>query len=81
MSLPEHNAPLILDFLLHRRKMDMDHSQVFSHERWRPITMALNLAAVVVLSAFVARRTPDSVARWRATSATELAVCLTLVVS
>lgn len=58
-----------------------DHSQVFSHARWRPITLAVNLVAVVVLAGLVSRRTPDSAAKWRAVAATDLAVCLTLVIS
>jgi hypothetical protein len=57
----------------------MDHSQVFSHERWRPITMALNLIVLITISSLAAKRTPDSIAKWRAISVTNLAVCLTLV--
>lgn len=59
----------------------MDHSQVFSDDKWRPITMALNLLVLVAISWFAAKRTPDSVARWRTVGATDLAVCLTMFTS
>ena len=43
--------------------------------------MALDLVVLVTIAALAARRTPDSAAKWRAVSATDLAVCLTLGVS
>lgn len=61
--------------------MDMDHSQVFSDDKWRPITMALNLMVLVSISWFAAKRTPDTIQRWRAASATDLAVCATMLTS
>lgn len=56
----------------------MDHSQVFSSDVWRPVTMALNLIVLVVVAGLATRRTPDSWERLRTISATNLAVCLTL---
>jgi hypothetical protein len=58
--------------------LDADHWQVLSAPEWRPVTMALNLTVLVVIAVLATRRTPDSWARWRAISATNLAVCLTL---
>jgi len=57
----------------------MDRTQVFSAEWWRPITNALFLVVLIVISSLAARRTPDSIAKWRAIAATDLAVWLTLV--
>jgi len=57
----------------------MDHSQVFSAERWRPVTMALFLTVLITITSLAAKRTPDSLAKWRGLSVTNLAVCLTLI--
>lgn len=72
---------MLSSLALYNTNRRMDHSQVFSDEKWRPITMALNLVVLVLISWFAAKRTPESVNRWRMVSATDLAVSLTMLTS
>lgn len=52
---------------------------MFSGDQWRPVTMALFLAVLVTITTLATKRTPDSVAKWRAASATSLAISFTLI--